>query len=350
MASTDTAAYLETISEAIKSVDNHVIDFDGRVAIVTGAAGGLGRLYALELAARGAKIMVNDAGGPVDGRETSPGAAESVAMEIRAMGGQAMSHNADVSDESQVAAMIEQILARWGRIDILINNAGILRDSAFVDTRVEDIQKVMDVHLMGSILCSKAVWPHMLAAGYGRILMISSIGGLYGAPGRAGYGTAKMGVIGLMHVLQKEGETRGIRINSLSPAAATRMTEDLPEDLRALADPHAITPAAIFLVSDVAPANTILAAAAGGYSRIILYDTPGISLAREDWTPEAIAAGFEAISDPADAVHYQDGLSHFMKFITRAAAHQYTPAAKSLAAAICKEDGEKRHPQQGERS
>ena len=193
------------------------IRFDGRVAIVTGAAAGLGRSHARALAARGAKVVVNDFGGDVHGTGGSSEPAERVAEEIRQAGGEAISHGASVTNADQVAHMVAGALAKWGRIDILINNAGILRDASFPKSSLQDFRTVLDVHLLGSVICSQAVWPHMKAAGFGRILMTTSTSGIYGNFGQANYGAAKTGLIGLMNVLQIEGAKNDIRVNALCP-------------------------------------------------------------------------------------------------------------------------------------
>jgi NAD(P)-dependent dehydrogenase (short-subunit alcohol dehydrogenase family) len=219
------------------------IRFDGRVAIVTGAGAGLGRAHALELGRRGAKLVVNDFGGGVDGTGGSSAPAEKVAEEIRAAGGEAISNGADITSREQVENMVAAAMEEWGRVDILINNAGILRDASFAKMTIADFQKVMDVHLMGSVICTKAVWGHMRDAGYGRILMTTSSSGLYGNFGQSNYGAAKMALIGLMNTLQIEGEKNDIRVNALGPGAATRMTESLlPAPVVALMTPESVTP------------------------------------------------------------------------------------------------------------
>jgi NAD(P)-dependent dehydrogenase (short-subunit alcohol dehydrogenase family) len=297
------------------------IRFDGRVAIVTGAAAGLGRSHALALAARGARVLVNDFGGRVDGTGGSSEPAERVAAEIRQAGGEALSNGADVTSPAEVAHMVATAIDAWGRVDILINNAGILRDASFAKASLQDVRAVVDVHLLGAVLCSQSVWPHMRAAGYGRILMTSSTSGIYGNFGQAGYGAAKTGLIGLMNVLQIEGARHDIRVNVLVPAAATRMTQALlPAAALALLTPEAVTPAALFLVSDDAPRRTILSAAAGGFSRILIAETEGVFLPEQDRTPEAIAAQFGRISDLATATVYEDGAAPGMKFLRQAAA------------------------------
>jgi NAD(P)-dependent dehydrogenase (short-subunit alcohol dehydrogenase family) len=296
------------------------IRFDGRVAIVTGAAAGLGRSHALALAARGARVVVNDFGGSVDGSGGSSEPAEAVAAAIRQAGGEAVSHGADVSNPEQVGHMVATAIETWGRVDILINNAGILRDASFAKSSLADFQKVVNVHLVGSAVCSQAVWPHMRAANYGRILMTTSTSGLYGNFGQANYGAAKTGLIGLMNVLQIEGAKHDIRVNALCPAAATRMTKGLlPDATLALLTPEAVTPAAVFLVSHDAPRRTILSAVAGGYSRILIAETEGVFLPEQDRTPETIAALFGRISDFSTATVCEEPGGPGLKFARQAA-------------------------------
>lgn len=296
------------------------IRFDARVAIVTGAGAGLGRSHALELGRRGAKVVINDFGGGVDGTGGSSGPAEKVAEEIRAMGGQAISNGADITNREQVENMVASAIAEWGRVDILINNAGILRDASFAKMTIADFQKVVDVHLMGSVICTKAVWGYMRDAGYGRILMTTSSSGLYGNFGQSNYGAAKMALIGLMNTLQIEGEKNNIRINALGPGAATRMTESLlPAPVVALMTPESVTPAAIYLVSEDAPRRTILNATAGGYSRTIIHETDGIYLGLADQSAENVAARFGEISDEAGQSAYANGGQQVTKFIMKAA-------------------------------
>ncbi len=297
------------------------IRFDDRVAIVTGAAAGLGRSHALALAARGARVVVNDFGGDVHGTGGSSGPAERVAEEIRQAGGQAMSHGASVANDEQVGHMVAAVMERWGRVDILINNAGILRDASFAKTTLADFRTVLDVHLLGSAICSQAVWPHMRAANFGRILMTTSTSGLYGNFGQANYGAAKTGLIGLMNVLQIEGAKHDIRVNALCPSAATRMTQGLmPEAVLALLTPESVTPAALFLVSDDAPRRTILSACAGGFARVVIQETEGIFLPEAERTPEAIAARFGTINDLSTVIHCEDPGGPGMRFVRQAAA------------------------------
>ncbi len=295
--------------------------FDGRVAIVTGAAAGLGKSHAMALAARGAKVVVNDFGGSVDGNGGSSEPAERVAAEIRSAGGEAISHGADVTNVQQVEHMVKQAVDQWGRVDILVNNAGILRDASFAKMSLADFEKVVNVHLMGAVVCSRAVWPVMKDRGYGRILMTTSSSGLYGNFGQSNYGAAKMGVIGLMNVLQIEGEKNDIRVNALAPGAATRMTEALlPKAVLGLMTPEAVTPAALFLVSENAPRRTILCATAGGFSRTLIHETEGVYLGENERTPERIAELFDQISDEKGQHLYRDGGGQVMKFVGKAAA------------------------------
>jgi len=296
------------------------IRFDDRVAIVTGAASGLGRSHALALASRGARVVVNDFGGSVSGVGHSSEPAERVVAEIREAGGHAMAHGADVSNPEQVQHMVAVAMEAWGRVDILINNAGILRDASFGKLPLEDFRTVVNVHLIGAAVCSQAVWPHMRAANYGRILMTSSTSGIYGNFGQSNYGAAKTGLIGLMNVLQIEGAKNEIRVNTLVPAAATRMTQGLlPDAALALMTPEAVTPAALFLVSENAPRRTILSATAGGYSRIVIEETAGVFIPRDERTPEAVAAAYGQISDLKTASLCEEPGGPGMRFLKMAA-------------------------------
>ena len=277
------------------------IRFDGRVAIVTGAGGGLGRQHALALAARGAAVVVNDLGGMVDGSGGTPSAANAVTEEIRAAGGKAMANGASVTDAAAVQAMVDAALAEWGRVDILVNNAGILRDKSFAKMELADFRLVVDVHLMGAVHCTKAVWETMRAQNYGRIVMTTSSTGLYGNFGQANYGAAKMALVGLMQTLSIEGAKHDIRVNCLAPTAATRMTENLmPEAVLRLLEPGAVTPALLTLVAEDAPTRAILCAGAGSFERAHVTLTQGVHLGHAEDTPEQIAANFAAISDRGD--------------------------------------------------
>lgn len=297
------------------------IRFDGRVAIVTGAGHGLGRSHALLLASRGAKVMVNDLGGSVDGTG-SGSAAEDVAAEIRAAGGEALSHRANVTKPDEVADMVSEVTKAWGQVDVLVNNAGILRDKSFAKMTVEDFQTVLDVHLTGSAVCTKAVWEMMREAGYGRIAMTSSSSGIYGNFGQANYGAAKMGLVGLMNVLHLEGAKYNIRVNALAPTAATRMTEGLiPEDALKLMTVESVSAGLAYLVSEDAPSRLVLCAGAGGYAATRVYETPGVYLPPEQQTPEGVAANIDAITAADGQELYEQGGQQTMKFLGKAAGH-----------------------------
>ena len=297
------------------------IRFDDRVAIVTGAGGGLGRTHALELARRGAKVVINDLGGDVHGEGGSSAAAEAVVKEILAAGGQAMAHGANVCDQAQVADMVEKTMAKWGRVVVLINNAGVLRDKTFAKMTVEDFNFVVQVHLMGSMTCTKAVWEIMREQAYGRIVMTTSSSGLYGNFGQSNYGAAKMALVGLMNTLCLEGGKYNIRVNCLAPMAATRMTEGLlPDAALKLSTPESVTAGLITLCDDDAPNRTILAAGAGGYARAVVYETNGIYLTPDAQTPENVRAQMETINKSDGQQELVQGGQQSMKFIGKAAA------------------------------
>jgi len=284
------------------------IRFDGRVAVVTGAGGGLGRQHALALAARGAAVVVNDLGGTLDGNGGTPTAANAVAEEIRAAGGKAIANGASVTDFRAVQAMVDAAIAEWGRVDILVNNAGILRDKSFAKMELDDFKLVVDVHLMGAVNCTKAVWEAMRAQNYGRIVMTTSSSGLYGNFGQANYGAAKMALVGLMQTLSIEGAKHDIRVNCLAPTAATRMTEKLmPEAVLRLLDAGAVTPALLALVAEDAPTRAILCAGAGSFERAHVTLTQGIHVGQADDAAEQIALRFEAISDRANETVPESG-------------------------------------------
>ncbi|HEX2762590.1 MAG TPA: SDR family NAD(P)-dependent oxidoreductase [Allosphingosinicella sp.] len=288
------------------------ISFEGRVAIVTGAGGGLGRAYALELARRGARVVVNDLGGARDGSGSSD-AAEKVVAEIEAAGGEAVANGASVTELAQVETMVAAAKERWGRVDILINNAGILRDKSFAKMAMEDFRAVVDVHLIGSANCTKAVWEAMREQAYGRVLMTSSSTGLYGNFGQANYGAAKLGLAGFAKTLHLEGAKYGIRVNTIAPTAATRMTRDIfPPDLLELFDPDNVVPAALFLVSDEAPSNAIVGAGAGVVQAAYVTLTPGYALPQGARTVEEVAANWDRITDRTLEIVPQSGAEQAM--------------------------------------
>lgn len=292
--------------------------FDGRVAIVTGAGGGLGREHALALAKRGARVVVNDLGGARDGSGGSATAAEAVVAEIVASGGEALVNTASVTDFVAVEAMVAAALEKWGRVDILVNNAGVLRDKTFAKMGLDDFRFVLDVHLMGAVHCTKAVWDIMRDANYGRIVMTTSSSGLYGNFGQSNYGAAKMALVGLMQTLSIEGAKNDIRVNCLAPTAHTRMTEDLGARLPLeLLGPDTVTPGLLHLVSEDAPSRCILTAGAGGFERAYVTLTQGIRAVGED-APEQVAARFAEISDRTGEIVPEMGAAQGMIELTKA--------------------------------
>ena len=273
------------------------VSFADQVAIVTGAGGGLGRCHALELARRGAKVVVNDLGGAMDGSGGSSAAAEVVVAEIEAMGGDALANGGSVSDRAGAQSMVDDAMNAWGRVDVLINNAGILRDKSFSKMTLDDFDMVINVHLLGAAYCSHAVWPIMREQNYGRILMTTSPTGLYGNFGQTNYGAAKLGQVGLMNSLKIEGAKNNIHTNTIAPVAATRMTENLmPEEVLEKLGPELVTPAALFLVSSDAPNGVILQAQGGTFSLAGVFENDGVNIG-VDATVEDIAANYESIVD-----------------------------------------------------
>lgn len=296
------------------------IRYDGKVAIVTGAGGGLGRSHAIELAKRGAKVVVNDLGGSVSGEGANSEAALNVVAEIEAFGGEAMAHPANVAKMDEVQDMVQKTMDKWGRIDILVNNAGILRDKSFSKMDMADFQLVVDVHLMGTVYCTKAVWEIMKAQEYGRIVVTSSSSGLYGNFGQSNYGAAKLGVVGFMNTLAQEGAKYNIRVNALAPTAGTRMTEGLiPEKAFELLTPETVTPAVLFMVSEDAPTHTILGAGAGAFAVSKIVETDSVWLPPEEQTPEGIAAHWDQIAN-GNTTQLKAGFEQTGKMITVAAA------------------------------
>lgn len=295
------------------------IRYDGQVAIVTGAGGGLGRSHAIELAKRGAKVVVNDLGGSVHGEGANSEAAMKVVAEIEALGGEAIAHPADVASLEQVEDMVRQTMDKWGRIDILINNAGILRDKSFSKGSMEDFRLVVDIHLLGTVYCTKAVWDIMKAQEYGRIVVTTSSSGLYGNFGQANYGAAKMGAVGLMNTLAQEGAKYNIRTNALAPTAGTRMTEGLiPDKAFELLTPETVTPAVLYLASEGAPMRTILAAGAGSFAVVSIVESEGMWLPEDEQTPEGIAAHWEQIAHGGEKA-LKAGFEQTFKMVGKAA-------------------------------
>ena len=290
----------------------------GRVAIVTGAGGGLGRTHALYLSSQGAKVVVND---------LSEDNASRVAAEIEEQGGEAMPFAASVTDEAAVGAMVHGAADRWGRVDILINNAGILRDKSFAKMTMDDFRLVVDVHLMGAAICSKAVWGIMREQNYGRIVMTTSSSGLYGNFGQANYGAAKMALVGLMQTLAIEGEKYGIRVNCLAPTAATQMTQGvLSDDSLVGLDPALVSPGLLALVADEAPTRMVMCAGAGHFAAAHITLTDGVQIAAGPEAGEKVVAQLGAVSDRAGEIVPSYG---FMQ-----AERELSSAGASLKAAV----------------
>ena len=294
------------------------IRFDGKVAIVTGAGGGLGRQHALELARRGAKVVVNDLGGSVDGSGGSSAAAEAVVAEIKAFGGEAIANGSSVTDDAGVANMVQQAMDAWGRIDILVANAGILRDKTFSKMEMADFEAVMNVHVMGSVKPAKAVWEIMKAQNYGRILVTTSSTGLYGNFGQSNYGAAKLALIGFMNTLKLEGQKNNIHVNAISPVAATRMTENLmPAEVLAKLKPEYVTPAVVYLVSEEAPTGVVMTAGAGAFAQARIYETEGVYLGEGGLSVEEVRDNFARITDPTGQQAYVNGGEQSGKFFRK---------------------------------
>ncbi len=293
------------------------IRFDGKVAIVTGAGGGLGRSHALGLASRGARVVVNDLGKG----GAAPESAAKVADEIRASGGVAMADGSDVVDFEQITAMVARAEKEWGRVDILVNNAGILRDKTFAKMEMTDFERVVSVHLTGSANCTKAVWNGMRERNYGRIVFTSSASGIYGNFGQANYGAAKAAMIGLMNVLHLEGSKYNIHVNTLAPTAATNMTAGLlPPEAANVLTPESVTPAVLFLVSEEAPSRVILGAGAGVFAVTRIEETPGVYLNEAERSPDTIAARWNEIFSDQKSVPLQDAFAQTRKFAEMAIA------------------------------
>jgi NAD(P)-dependent dehydrogenase (short-subunit alcohol dehydrogenase family) len=294
------------------------IRFDGKVAIITGAGGGLGRSHALQLAKLGAKVVVNDLGGSVDGTGGSSAAAEKVVAEIKAAGGQAIANGSSITDKKGVENLVKQTMDAYGRIDLLVNNAGILRDKSFSKMSLEDFELIVDVHLMGAVYVTKAVWPIMLEQNYGRIVMVTSGSGLFGNFGQTNYAAAKLGQVGLMNALKQEGRKYNIKVNTLAPIAATRMTESImpPQALEAL-KPELVTPAVLFMLSEDAPTGAIITAGAGFFAAVKTIEAEGM-LIPGAVSVDDVAANWDRISDFSKHVTYEsvnDGTGRVFKLL-----------------------------------
>ena len=294
------------------------IRFDGKVAIVTGAGGGLGRQHALELARRGAKVVVNDLGGSVDGSGGGSEAAHKVVEEIKALGGEALANGSSVTDDAGVALMVKNAMDAWGRIDVLVANAGVLRDKTFSKMEIADFEFVLGVHLMGTVKPAKAVWEIMREQNYGRIVCTTSSSGLYGNFGQSNYGAAKLGIIGFMNTLKLEGQKNNIHVNAIAPVAATRMTENLmpPEILERL-KPEFVTPGVVFLCSEEAPTGCILTAGAGAFALARIVETEGVYLGEGGLSVEEVRDNWGKITDGANQQAYFMGGEQSAKFFRK---------------------------------
>ncbi|MGC9953625.1 MAG: SDR family NAD(P)-dependent oxidoreductase [Rhizomicrobium sp.] len=293
------------------------IRFDGKVAIVTGAGGGLGRAHALEFAKRGAKVVVNDLGGALDGTGGNSQAAEAVVAEIKAAGGTAIANGASVTDDAGVAHLVKQTMDAFGRIDILIANAGILRDKSFAKMELKDFEAVMAVHLMGTVKPCKAIWQIMRDQQYGRIVVTTSSTGLYGNFGQTNYGAAKASLVGFMNSLKLEGAKDNIKVNAVCPVAGTRMTENLmPPNMLEMLKPEYVTPGVVFLASEGAPTGVILTAAAGVFAAAEIEETDGVHLGQKA-SADDVAANWAKIADFSTAKHYFQGSEQSAKFFAR---------------------------------
>ncbi|MGV0820854.1 SDR family NAD(P)-dependent oxidoreductase [Martelella sp. AMO21009] len=286
------------------------IDLTNRVAIVTGAGGGLGRQHALALAKRGAKLVVNDLGGNVDGTGGSSAAAEAVVEEIRQTGGEAIANGASVTDYQAVEAMVAKATERFGSVDILVANAGILRDRSFAKMDIADFKAVLDVHVMGSVNCAKAVWEGMRDRGHGRIIFITSSTGLFGNFGQSNYGAAKMALVGLMNTLALEGAKYDIKVNCLAPSAGTRMLEGLiPEDQLKALDPALVSPAVVAMAAKDAPTRTIICAGAGSFEITRVLMSHGVHIGGADDAAEQILGAMDTLKSMDDFIDPPSGFT-----------------------------------------
>jgi NAD(P)-dependent dehydrogenase (short-subunit alcohol dehydrogenase family) len=293
------------------------IRLDGQVAIVTGAGQGLGRCHALALAERGAKVVVNDLGNDNGVSEH----ADAVVQEITAAGGEAMSHGANVADFTQVQDMVQQAMDKWGRIDILVNNAGILRDKTFAKMLLDDFRLVIEVHLMGSVNCTKAVWDIMREQGYGRIIFTTSSSGLYGNFGQSNYGAAKMAMVGLMNTLHLEGAKSDIRVNCLAPTAGTAMTEGLiPPPVFKLLSAESVSPAVVFMAGPDAPSRKVIGAGGGSFSVFKGFETIGVNLLPDNLSAEGVAEAWAAMNNEDGMQEFTGGFEQTGKFAQQGAA------------------------------
>ena len=299
------------------------IRFDGRVAVVTGAGSGLGRAHALMLAARGARVVVNDLGGAVDGRGQSSSAADRVVSEIISAGGKAIANYDNVADAAGAQRIVQAALTSFERLDILVNNAGILRDKTFAKMDLEDFRAVLEVHLMGSVYCTSAAWPHMKTQSYGRIVMTSSGAGMYGNFGQSNYGAAKMALIGLVNVLKLEGSRNGILVNTVAPIAATRMTESLmPKHALPHLKSEFVSAAVAFFCSEACRVSGyVVSAGAGYYARAQMMEGEGVFLDPEQPAdPDVFAENFGRIAELKEARCFESATEYTDRALGRFAA------------------------------
>ncbi len=293
------------------------ISLSGRVAIVTGAGAGLGRTHALALAERGARVVVNDLNADLAG---------AVAKEIRASGREALPFAASVTDLERVTEMVESAIAQWGKVDILVNNAGILRDRSFAKMDLDDFRLVLDVHLMGSVNCTKAVWNHMREQGYGRIVFTTSSSGLYGNFGQSNYGAAKMALVGLMQTLGIEGERNNIKVNCLAPSAATQMTDGLYSDeVLSTLGAAIVSPAVVALVAEDAPTRRILLAGGGSFEQANITMTHVLFLGQSDDVASDILVQLDEIANRTNEMIPVSGVEQ----------HQFESARQKAMSALC---------------
>jgi NAD(P)-dependent dehydrogenase (short-subunit alcohol dehydrogenase family) len=294
-----------------------LLRFDGQVVIVTGAGGGLGKSHALEFARRGAKVVVNDLGGTLDGSGGSSAAADAVVAEIADAGGEAIADGASVTDDKGVANMVARTMSAWGRIDALVANAGILRDKSFSKMELADFAAVVDVHLMGAVKPVKAMWEIMREQNYGRIVVTTSSTGLYGNFGQSNYGAAKLALVGLMNTLKLDGSKNDIRVNAISPVAATRMTDNImPPDMLARFAPEHVTPGVVYLASRDGPNGAVLTAGAGVFALAQMVETEGAFLGQSS-SAEAVRDAWGQITDPSGAEAYPAGMQQTQKILRK---------------------------------
>ena len=272
------------------------LGFDGKVAIITGAGGGLGREHALMMASRGALIVVNDLGGSVDGTGSDKGAAERVVDEIKAAGGEAVADTNSVATPEGGAGIVQTAIDAFGRVDIVVNNAGILRDKSFHNMTPELWSPVVDVHLNGAYFVTAAAWPHMREQNYGRVISTASGAGLFGNFGQANYGAAKMALVGFTRVLAVEGASKNIKANVIAPVAKTRMTEDLLGPLGDQLEPRYVSPVVTYLAHESCePTGRVFSVAGGRVAEIFIGEGPGYT--DPDLSPESIAANWDAVTN-----------------------------------------------------